>query len=264
MKITPKRTTKKEKIIYAIKPYIIYMFVKTFAMLIIAVALPMLPFEGMEDFIQNNSNMLSAISNAIASIIAVASLLEDFIKTVSVSGEIDIDAKILKRLWAFVQNDMFKTKFENKRTSAISLALMFVLGGGLGLGLNKLFEIITRVIDKDVMLGSEKYAQVEAIQYSVSLWVGLILYVIVSPIVEEIVFRGIVYNRMRYFFGVWKAVIVSAVLFGAFHGNLPQCLYGMIMGIIMAVAYEYIGSFAAPLLFHMGANAVVYIVSVLK
>lgn len=44
---------------------------------------------------------------------------------------------------------------------------------------------------------SETYNQVAAHQYGVILPVGLVLYGIVSPLAEEIVFRGIIYNRMK-------------------------------------------------------------------
>ena len=90
---------------------------------------------------------------------------------------------------------------------------------------------------------------------------SIILYGIISPIVEEIVFRGVLFHRIRKFYSMTVAVGGSALLFGMFHGNLPQFLYGTAMGAIMAVCYMYIGSFAAPLLVHMSANLFTFLVS---
>ena len=55
------------------------------------------------------------------------------------------------------------------------------------------------------------------------------------------------------------AVIGSALLFGAIHGNLVQMLYGTIMGIIMAILYEKYGKLLAPILFHGAANIAIYV-----
>jgi len=53
---------------------------------------------------------------------------------------------------------------------------------------------------------------------------------------------------------VWVAVIISALMFGLYHGNLVQGIYAFIMGCLLALVYEWTGSFAAPVLFHMIAN----------
>ncbi len=111
------------------------------------------------------------------------------------------------------------------------------------------------------MLRSEKYDTVAEIQYSVPIWLGILLYGIISPMVEEMVFRGVIFNRARKFFGVAKAAVFSALLFGVFHGNLLQFLYGTAMGMLMAVCYEYCGCFAAPVLVHMSANVFVFLMS---
>ena len=57
------------------------------------------------------------------------------------------------------------------------------------------------------------------------------------------------------------AVIASGVLFGAYHGNLIQGVYGGCMGILMAYLYERTHAFYIPCLFHAAANCVVYVVA---
>lgn len=59
------------------------------------------------------------------------------------------------------------------------------------LGLNLLFDL-TGIIDN-----SAAYQAVAAGQLSASLAVGLICYGIISPLAEELVFRGIVYNELK-------------------------------------------------------------------
>ena len=59
------------------------------------------------------------------------------------------------------------------------------------------------------------------------------------------------------------AWILSAFLFGAYHGNTVQGIYGFIMGLIFAYGYEYFGSFRVPVILHMLVNIVAYLISAL-
>ncbi len=90
---------------------------------------------------------------------------------------------------------------------------------------------------------------------------GLFLYGILSPLVEEAVFRGLIYNRMKRCFNYPIALILSSLLFGCYHGNLVQAVYGTLLGIIIAYTYELYESFAAPVLFHTVANVSVYVLT---
>lgn len=108
---------------------------------------------------------------------------------------------------------------------------------------------------------SETYSQAADSQYGVLFPVGLLLYGIVSPLAEELVFRGIIYNRMKKYFSVLQAILFSALLFGIYHGNLVQGIYGFIIGILIACTYEKLGGFLYPILFHAAANVTVYVIS---
>lgn len=83
----------------------------------------------------------------------------------------------------------------------------------------------------------------------------------ISPIAEEAVFRGIIYNRMKRCFSAKLAVPLSALLFGLYHGNTVQALYGFLLGVIIAIVYERSESFAAPVIFHAMANVTVFTVT---
>lgn len=106
---------------------------------------------------------------------------------------------------------------------------------------------------------SQTYREVADSQYGVAFVVGLVLYGLVSPLAEEVVFRGVIFNRMRRFYGPVLAIVASGLFFGAFHGNMVQGVYGGCMGILMAYLYERSGRFAVPFCFHMMANLTVYI-----
>lgn len=103
---------------------------------------------------------------------------------------------------------------------------------------------------------SEDVTPNEAVFFGIPLWARMLCYEVVAPISEELVFRQVIYKRMRTITPVWVAVMVSALLFGIYHGNLVQGIYAFIMGAVLALVYEWSGSFVAPVLFHMVANHV--------
>ncbi len=108
---------------------------------------------------------------------------------------------------------------------------------------------------------SENFQRVQEAQYGVHFLIGLILYGLISPFAEEAVFRGILYNRMKRCFGVRIALFTSALLFGCYHGNLVQALYGFILGVLIAYSYEFSEDFCVPVLFHSVANISVYVLT---
>lgn len=74
------------------------------------------------------------------------------------------------------------------------------------------------------------------------------------PIAEELLYRGIVYRRLRLMMGAGPAMLLSAVIFGIMHVNLVQFLYAGILGILLAFLLEKIGFLYAPVLGHIAAN----------
>lgn len=61
---------------------------------------------------------------------------------------------------------------------------------------------------------------------------------LVIPIAEELLFRGVVYKRLKLYFGVTPALIGSALIFGIMHVNLVQFLYAAVIGLLLAFVLE--------------------------
>lgn len=259
-RITSKRTTLLQKLAYIVKPFVLYMLVKTVAMFVLAIAVPVLPIEGMAAWVEQNAHQLSAVVNGAASLIAVYFLLGDFLVEASTDGEIDIDKSVPGQFLGYVKTGFLGNVTGRKMTG---LALCVLLGIEASLAMNIWITLLSQALSDmgNPLLDSEKYAAVETIQYSVPIWLGIVLYGIVSPVVEEMVFRGVIYSRIKKFYSVPRAVVASALLFGVFHANLPQFLYGTAMGVLMALCYEYLECFAAPVLMHVSANIFVFLMS---
>ncbi len=148
--------------------------------------------------------------------------------------------------WEFFFNNRI-VRAEEKKTIPVNIrtAIVFVITAvSASLGLNMLFELL------HIMDMSGQYNAVTQAQSSVSVGVGIILYGIVSPLAEETLFRGLLYNRMKQHFPKMWAMIMSALFFGLYHGNLVQGLYAFILGMLMVWLYEMYGKWYVPVLFH--------------
>ena len=117
----------------------------------------------------------------------------------------------------------------------------------------------TAAIKVQAAAASESYRQVAQSQYSCHIAIGIVVYCLIGPVAEELLFRGIIYTTLRRYTYVLMAVIASAVVFGIYHGNIVQGIYAFIFGCIAALAYEYYGSFLAPLAVHVVQNLIAYV-----
>lgn len=73
-----------------------------------------------------------------------------------------------------------------------------------------------------------------------------------GPITEEIVFRGFILNGLKKY-GKLYAIIISALVFGLFHGNLIQNIFAILVGLVLGyIAIEY--SIYWSILFHIINN----------
>lgn len=251
--IKQKRITFKEKAWYILRPFLTYMVLKTFILFFLEILIPNLPIDGLESWVMDNSYMLKAVLNGVSSILAVGFVMRDFLNEVAIQGEVDIDKNVCLQFADYMKKGFMGYGKINIKGVAFSA----LLGAASAYVLNYAILFLLNLFD----LVSDKYEAVHNIQYSVPFWMGIILYGIVSPAVEEIVFRGVLYNRIKRFYSTLWSVIFSALLFGIFHGNLPQCIYGTLMGALMAVCYERSKCFGAPVAFHMAANILAFTIS---
>lgn len=86
--------------------------------------------------------------------------------------------------------------------------------------------------------------------------VALLGTVIVAPIAEELVFRGWLLNLWIARRGVWFAVIVSSLAFGAFH--LERAIFAAPMGVVFALVYLRYGSLWPGIFVHAAYNLLAF------
>ncbi len=70
--------------------------------------------------------------------------------------------------------------------------------------------------------------------------IGLISAIILAPITEELIMRGIIFRRSKRAFGIVGCILISTILFSVMHLNVIQGIYVIPMGLFWGyVAYRY-------------------------
>ena len=85
------------------------------------------------------------------------------------------------------------------------------------------------------------------------LWMFIAL-VIAAPVLEELIFRGIMLDGLLRIYSPTKAVIVSSLLFGLIHLNPAQFVGGALVGGFMGWVYVHTRSVMATILIHAAFN----------
>jgi membrane protease YdiL (CAAX protease family) len=86
-----------------------------------------------------------------------------------------------------------------------------------------------------------------------------VMAIIVAPIVEETLFRGILYPAIKERGYPVLAMIGTALLFAAIHANLLSFLPLVFLAVILTVLYEYTDNLLAPIAAHSVFNAINFV-----
>ncbi len=81
----------------------------------------------------------------------------------------------------------------------------------------------------------------------------IILIGVIPAVMEEVVFRGILYHQFRMQH-IGKAMLMSALLFGCIHMNFNQFFYATIVGFFFALLIEATGSILSSIVIHFVIN----------
>lgn len=77
--------------------------------------------------------------------------------------------------------------------------------------------------------------------------------VLIAPIIEEMLFRKILIDRIRKY-GDLTAILISGIMFGLFHGNFTQVFYAAALGLFFAYIYVKTGKILHTIILHIMVN----------
>lgn len=83
---------------------------------------------------------------------------------------------------------------------------------------------------------------------------AFILAVIAAPILEELIFRGIILDGLLKNYSLLKSILISSLLFGLVHLNPWQFITGFILGIFSGWVYYKTRSLLPSIIMHAAVN----------
>lgn len=104
-------------------------------------------------------------------------------------------------------------------------------------------------------------ALVEKLLSTGNLWSMLVVIGVLVPLVEEIVFRGILYNVFKFKMKLPLAMIVTALIYTLLQVGMIRSPYVLVLGFLYVYAYEYFGTFAMPVILHVVSSVLWVFVS---
>ena len=96
-----------------------------------------------------------------------------------------------------------------------------------------------------------------------NIWLSLFVTVILAPLAEEFLFRGVTLKKAQKIMPFLAANILQALLFGIYHMNLIQGVYAFVLGLVLGYTAEYFHSIWAAILLHAFVNGSAEVLSLL-
>lgn len=163
-------------------------------------------------------------------------------------------------LWRMIRKDSKLRKYTGNMATLKKPALIYcAIAGILACVAGSILVTITQIGQV-----FEGYDDVSQNIFSQSFILQLVALGLITPFVEELVFRGLIYNRLKDYATIHTAMLASSVIFGLYHGNLIQGVYGFVMGLLMCFVYEKYHTLAAPLICHGAANLISIVLQLLQ
>ena len=89
----------------------------------------------------------------------------------------------------------------------------------------------------------------------------IVAVVIVAPLAEEILFRGLLFTRFSRSGGVYFGMVASSLIFGLMHGTAIWFIYTALIGFVLAFVFYRSRSLVYPMLLHLSFNLTSFIFS---
>lgn len=144
-------------------------------------------------------------------------------------------------LYYFIKTNKEKKYFKvNKKLNITDIVTYFALIYGINFFLN--------LISSAINIEGQKFIVQRPI------YTDIIYAICIAPILEEIVFRGVLMTYLKKY-GIQTAIIVSSLFFGISHYNIYMIIPAFFIGVVLAyVSYKY--SIKYSILLHILLNIV--------
>jgi hypothetical protein len=133
----------------------------------------------------------------------------------------------------------YKDKYNSKSNNTLKIIIFGIL---ISFILNTIIYLIKKSMNINMT-------------FSFSIWT-ILNTGIIGPILEEYLFRGIIFNKTKEITSSKNALILTTILFSIIHINIFNIIYALIMGYILNKIYIKENNLKYSILFHITINLV--------
>ncbi len=85
-------------------------------------------------------------------------------------------------------------------------------------------------------------------------FLSVLLVGVLPAVIEELIFRGVIYQGMKNTFPTWARVLLCGLLFALMHQSVLQFIYPFILGCVLALIMEKTNNLVYCMMFHFANN----------
>ena len=93
---------------------------------------------------------------------------------------------------------------------------------------------------------------------------SILFFAVVPAVVEELLFRGLIFNGLKNSFNAKIAVILSSIIFTLIHFSIFQTVYQLILGVVLSLILLFTNSLLLTMLMHFLNNFLIVFISYLS
>lgn len=156
--------------------------------------------------------------------------------------------------------DIRNRHFERSRSTR-GQAILWTISGVFMVFAAQYIAIIIQMTVFGIEPGSANTEVIVEVAKAVPLF--MVVIAIIGPILEEIVFRLIIFGALYQKFNFWIAAIVSSLIFSVVHADLEHTLVYVAVGLTFAFLYVKTKRILVPIVAHVAINSFVVLVQVI-
>ncbi|KWW20279.1 MULTISPECIES: type II CAAX endopeptidase family protein [Bacillaceae] len=161
----------------------------------------------------------------------------------------------------FLMRKDMKEKMDTSNQAPVSESILWAIGGVF---LALAAQAVAGIIEQN--LGVEPESENTQQLIAIISQVPMVIFVtsVLGPIMEEIIFRKIIFGSLHKRFNFFISAVLSSVIFGLAHGELEHLLLYTAMGFTFAFLYAKTGRILVSMSAHIAMNTLVVIFQVVN
>lgn len=189
------------------------------------------------------------LSGAALNEIIMAQYMENIVPVLIVS---QLAAVLVFGLWYYFVWGKKKRPEGTEKPTAVKIMFIVLLGVAAQFAISGLLTLV-QIFAPEALRKYEELMEMAGITEVTVL--SLISTVILAPLSEELVCRGVIFRLAgKISPQFWVANIVQALAFGILHGNLIQGAYALVLGLLLGLVYRQFQNIWFCMLLHASMN----------